>query len=88
METASEQRVADVAAITGQSAAELSHLKITDLRSTKEPGSIAAPPLPAHLQTVGGWQGSGNEWAGAVRSGPEPNAGAKTMARMQRLMGR
>ncbi len=88
MEQASEQRVADAAAITGSPASELSHLKITDLRPTKIPGSVAAPPLPQHLANVGGFQQTGNEWAGAVKSGPHPNAGAKTMHSMQRIFGR
>jgi len=88
MEAASERRVADVAAITGERPADLSHLKITDLRPTVHPGSVAAPPLPAPLQNLGGYQTSGNEWAGAVKSGPFPNAGAKTLTSMQRLFNR
>jgi len=88
IETASEQRVQQAAEMTGMPTADLSHLKITDLRPTMIPGSIAAPPLPAHLQNVGRFQGMGNEWAGAVKSGPEPNAGARTMLRMQRITGR
>ena len=88
METASEQRVADAAVITGAPASELSHLKITDLRSTKHPGSVAAPPLPSHLQNVGGFQNMGNEWAGAIKSGPFPNAGAQELTRVQRLIGK
>ena len=44
-ETASEHRVQQAAALAGCDPSEMSALKITDMRSTKNPGDIAAVPV-------------------------------------------
>lgn len=84
MEAGSEIRAQAAAEKLGVPTSEMSDLKITDLRPTKHPGDIAAPPLPAHLQNVGSFGGSnGAQYAAGVQSGPAPNAGAKTRTMLQ-----
>jgi len=84
MSKGSEIRAQIAAEQAGVSASEMSDLKITNLRPTIHPGSIAAPPLPQHLQNVGGFRGAdGSQYAGAVQSGPEPNAGARARTVLQ-----
>lgn len=84
MERASEGRAQEAASYLNVPVAEVSDIKITDLRSTRQPGSIAAPPLPAHLQNVGGFgQANGAQYSAQVQSGPEPNAGARTRTALQ-----
>lgn len=55
--------------MTGASAEEVSSLKITDLKPTTRPGDVAAPPLPVHLQNVGGFKSNGSEFSAGISSG-------------------
>lgn len=87
MERGSEIRAQIAAEQAGVPASEMSGLKITDLRSTKHPGSIAAPPLPAHLQNMGSFGGNGAEYATAIQTGPAPNAGAHARTALQQHHG-
>lgn len=98
MERGSEIRAELAAADAGVPVSEMSSLKITDLRSTKHQGDVAAPPLPAHLQNVGKWQGDGASFSagistgnvsvnGHVSTGIEPAAGARTRTMLQQLHG-
>ena len=97
MEHASEHRAQQAMELTGASAAEVASLKITDLKPTRHEGAIAAPSLPAHLQNVGRFAGSGSEFAvgtasgavtvdGKTTTGIVPNAGMKAQSTIQRLM--
>lgn len=84
MEKGSEVRAQAAAEKLGVPVSEMSDLKITDLRSTRYPGEIAAPPLPQHLQGVGSFGGSqGSQYSAQVQSGPAPNSGAKTRTALQ-----
>lgn len=88
MESGSEIRAQAAAEKLGVPVSEMSDLKITDLRSTRHPGEIAAPPLPAHLQGVGSFGGSnGSQYSTQVQSGPAPNAGAKARTALQAYHG-
>lgn len=98
MERGSEVRAEMAAADAGVPVSEMSSIKITDLRSTKHQGDVAAPPLPTHLQNVGKWQGDGASFSagistgnvsvnGQVSTGIEPAAGARTRTILQRLHG-
>ena len=69
MERGSEVRAEAAREMTGASAEEVSGLKITDLKPTTHAGDIAAPPLPAHLQHVGGFKGNGAEFAAGISTG-------------------
>ena len=91
LERASEKRAETAAAMCGSSVADMSGLKITDLKDTK-PGEIAAKevvnPVSTFMQNtgIGGFQGSnGSEYGAAVKTGFAPNAGARTMAALQRI---
>ena len=84
IERGSEIRAQIAAEQVGATPAEMSGIKITDLRPTTQPGSVAAPPLPAHLQGVGGFGGAnGVQYSPLVQSGPEPNAGARMRTSLQ-----
>jgi len=85
IEHGSEVRAQAAAEMTGATAAEMSALKITDLKPTTRHGDIAAPPLPAHLQKLGSFGGSnGSEHGAAVQQGPFPNAGAHARTMLNR----
>lgn len=88
MESGSEVRAQAAAEQLGVPVSEMSDLKITDLRSTRNPGEIAAPPLPAHLQGIGSFGGAnGSQYSAQVQSGPSPNAGAKARTAIQAYHG-
>lgn len=87
METASEQRAQEAAAMLGVPASDMADLKITNLRSTAHEGDVAAIPVnnavtqamanPA-AQNAFGFQGSnGVGFSGAVPTGFDPSAGAR-----------
>lgn len=87
-ESASIVRAEKAAKMAGCDVADMSALKITDMRSTKRAGEVAAVPVvndvTRHMDMVNarggtmGWGGSnGAEYSGAVQTGPFPNMGAK-----------
>lgn len=97
MERGSEIRAQAAAELTGASVAEMSALKITDLKPTRHEGDVAAPPLPPHLRGVGGFADNGQSFGtgtssgavtvnGQVTTGIEPNAGMRAHTSVQRLM--
>ena len=83
---ASERRAEMAAEMAGVSVAEMSDLKITDLRSTRHEGDVAAVPVQNDVtrvmenpigQQAFGFQGSnGVGFSGPVATGIVPNAGA------------
>lgn len=88
LETTSEYRAEKAAEMAGCSTAEMSGLKITDIRTNTLPGEIAQPIVQnavtermdamaaRGLPTGFGAGPSGADYAPAVASGPAPNAGA------------
>ena len=90
-EAASEVRMEQAAQLAGTSVEDMSSLKITDLQPTLHQGDVAARRVTPENNAVaatmaamaarGAPVGFGNvhasEYAGAVSSGPLPNAGAK-----------
>lgn len=98
-ETTSERRVEHAAAMAGVSPSEMSGLKITNMKDNVKPGETYAPEvhnavtdqmeiMKAKGHQVGFAQMDAAALAGGVRSGPHPNAGAKAIQGVQRLMGR
>lgn len=90
MERGSEVRAQAAAEMTGASAAEMSGMKITDLNPTKNHGDVAAKWDHAAAARLGVqnqaslFKGSnGSEFAGAVQTGPHPNAGAHMRTSLQ-----
>lgn len=96
METASEKRVEMAAEQAGCSPSDMSDLKITNLNDrrdaevahidvknavTQRMDEMAAKGMPTGFGVP-----NADEYAGAVRSGPHPNAGAKTLKSMQTIM--
>lgn len=86
MERGSEVRAQMAAEMAGTSVEDMSGLKITNLNSTRNAGDVAAVPVTVannevmafmDRNKVGGFQGAGVEYSGAVQVGPEPNAGAR-----------
>lgn len=89
----SEFRVEAAAQMAGVDKSEMSSLKITNLndRNDTETSAITVSnPVTAFMaqNKVGGFQGAnGSQYAGAVASGPHPNAGARTLMGLQQTMG-
>jgi len=92
METASEKRAEAAAEMAGVPTSEMSGLKITNLSDARREGDVAAPPVTAANNSVvafmeqtkiGGFQGNGSEYSGAVQVGPAPNAGARARSMLQ-----
>ena len=84
MERGSEVRAQAAADQLGVPVAEMSDLKITDLKPTTHHGDVAAPPLPPHLRNLGSFgQSQGAEFAASAHTGPEPHAGARARAALQ-----
>lgn len=99
IEQASEVRMEQAAQMAGTSVADMSSLKITDLKTGVQPGESYVPEvrnavtermdqMQARGAQVGFSGAQGAEYAGMVRSGPHPNAGAKTLSAIQKLTGR
>lgn len=99
IEDSSEVRVQKAAEAAGCSPSEMSGLKITNLNDTRHEGAIAAQPvvnavtqqmdmMSARGMPVG-FQAAPNaaEYGGMVKTGPHPNAGAKTLGAIQRRNG-
>ena len=90
IEAASIQRAELAAEMAGVPVSDMADLKITDLRSTRHEGDIAAVPVSNEVsrfmeQTkVGGWQGGqAAEYGTNVQVGPYPNAGAHMRTALQ-----
>ena len=93
IEKASEQRAEEAASMLGVSKADMSDLKITDLRSTRHEGDVAAVPVNNEVSRlidrgVGGFQGDGAGYSGGVQTGPVPNAGAHMRTHLQNHHGK
>ena len=97
-EKKSEERVNMAAEAAGCSPSEMSDLKLTNLNDRKD-AEIAAIPVRNsvteqmdHMQRLGHPAGFGNinpvGMADQVKSGPHPNAGARSLQRLQSIMGR
>lgn len=90
MEQASEVRAEQAAEAVGATPAEMSALKITNLKDGSRPGDIAAPSVHAETRrlTAGNahpvFAGSGGvEYGAAVQAGPHPNTGARMRTMIQ-----
>jgi hypothetical protein len=89
MEAASEERAKLAAEMVGCSPEEMSGLKITDLRPTKHPGDIAAPPVVNEITRVmdqapiGALSTLGPQMASAAASGYLPSRNARTRTLIQ-----
>lgn len=94
MEKGAEVRAEMAAAHLGVSASDVSDLKITNLRDARNPGEIAAPPVVNDVSKImdrgiGGFQGqNGAEFAAGTKVGHYPNAGAKAVASLHRMLGK
>jgi hypothetical protein len=99
LETSSERRMEQAAQDAGCSVSEMSALKITDIKTGVKPGESYVPEVHNavtermdQMKQMGAQVGfagaAAAELAGAVRTGPHPNAGANTLARIQRMNGR
>ena len=99
LETSSERRMEQAAQDAGCSPSEMSALKITDIKTGVKPGESYVRevhnPVTERMEQmkqmgaqVGFSGAAAAELAGSVRTGPHPNAGANTLARIQRLNGR
>lgn len=94
MERGSETRAQVAAEMTGATAAEMSGLKITDLRTSGRPGDVAAVPVPVNPVStmmeqnpqVFGVQNT-NAFAGNVRAGPFPQRGSSFLQSFQKETG-
>lgn len=99
LERSSEHRMEQAAAAAGTSVADMSALKITDLKTNIVPGETYVPEVRNavtermdQMKQMGAQVGfagaAASEFAGQVKTGPYPNAGAKAMQSIQRLMGK
>lgn len=99
LEKSSEHRMEQAAAAAGTSVSEMSALKITDLKTNIVAGETYVPEVRNavtermdQMKQMGapvGFSGAqASELAAQVRTGPHPNAGAKAMQSIQRLMGK
>lgn len=85
MERGSEFRAQAAAEMAGVPVSEMSELKITDLKSSKHPGEVAAPPVNNDVSKiiqaqsgVYGYQSRGAQFAAANAAGPPPIDRMKT----------
>lgn len=90
MEAGSEQRATMAAEMAGVPVAEMSDLKITNLRDTPRQGDVAAVPVQNEVTRFmaatgqGGFRGGdGLGYSGAVQQGPFANSGAKMRTALQ-----
>ena len=94
IEQGAEFRAQKAAADLGVPVSEMSALKVTNMLDGRKPGENSAPSVTAEksrLESAGGTAGfmpNGAEYAAGVKAGPHPNAGAKTLAGLQKLTGR
>lgn len=94
IETASQQRAEAAAEMAGVPVADMADLKITDLRSTRHEGDVAAVPVNNEVSRlidrgIGGFQGGeAAEYGAAVQTGPFPNAGAQMRTQLQNYHGK
>lgn len=94
MEAGSETRANIAASMTDSTAAEMSGLKISDLRTSGRQGDVAAVPVPVNEvskmidanPTVFGNQ-QVNAYAGQVATGPFPRRGASFLQSFQNVNG-
>ena len=88
IEAGSETRAQMAADLLGVPVADVSDLKVTNLRDAK-PGEIHAVPVNNEVSRfmdqhkVGGFGGQGVEYSPAVQSGPHANSGAKFRTQLQ-----
>ncbi len=90
IEASSIQRAEMAAEMAGVPVSDMADLKISDLRSTRHEGDIAAVPVVNDVtrfmeqSKVGGFQGGqAVEYGSAVQVGPHPNAGARMRTALQ-----
>ena len=95
---ASEVRMHKAAEMAGCDVSDMKDLKITDLRSTKHEGEIAAVPVnnvvSQHMDSMAargmpvGFGGNQNamEYAAAAHQGPDARAGAQAATRTQKIL--
>jgi len=90
MEAGSITRTEIAAAMTGASVAEMSSLKITNLKDNQRPGDIPAvvpnnpvSELMASAPQFGFQPAAGLQFSQSTSQGPEPNAGAKMRTMLQ-----
>ena len=99
LERTSEANMYKAAEMAGCDASDMANMKVTNIRDARKPGEIAAVPVvnsvTAHMDAMerAGMPTGFNvpnaaELAGQVRSGPHPNAGAKTLGAIQRSLGK
>lgn len=98
MERGSETRAQAAADMLGESASDMSALKITDLNDRRD-AEIAAPSVHNEVTKVmgqapvagkgqpWGFSGDGAGYSGAVSSGPYANAGAKMLTNIRQAHG-
>jgi hypothetical protein len=85
MEKGSEVRARAAAELAGTSVADMSDLKITNMRDNQRQGDYAVPEvsnaitqfMQAHPEAGGFRSSEALAYSGSVATGPEPNAGAK-----------
>ena len=92
MEKGSEVRAQLAADMLGASAADVAHLKTTNLRETVAGESPYVPvvndvtrSMAINQQATGFQPSQGVEYSGAVQQGPFPNMGAKTISAIRQL---
>jgi hypothetical protein len=99
MEEKSIARAEAAASMAGVPVAEMSHLKITDLRDNVKDGETYAKPVQVSAGMQGKWVGGGPEYGAAAASGAVtvngkttqgvyPHAGSNALGMIQRLNGR
>ena len=94
LETGSEVRAHMAAEHLGVPMADVADIKITNLRDARNPGEVAAPPVSNEITKVmdkgiGGFQGAnGSQFAEGTKVGHYPNAGARAVTGLQRMMGK
>ena len=99
IERSSEHRAQQAAQLAGCDVAEMANMKVTNIADARKPGQVAAIPVVNDItrqmdamQAAGLPTGFGvpnaAELASAIKTGPYPNAGAKTMANIQKTLGR
>ena len=99
LEDSSRERMYQAAEAAGCDASEMSGLQITNIKTGVKPGESYVPdvhnPVTERMDQMksmgmaAGFSGAdAANLASQVRSGPHPNAGAKTLSAIQRLTGR
>lgn len=99
IERTSEARAQQAADAAGVPVAEMANLKITNMRDNVKPGETYDVPvnnvvtqqmeiMKAKGNPVGFTQVDASTFSAGVKSGPHPNAGAKTLSALQRAVQR